>query len=96
MTNLERIALLEDFKLRNWFILDEWEDRELPWPGDDVVEQMHLEVLDFSNFLIVHLKKEEINLQIEAQKYFDKWDVEYFEQDEIEFIIEEVFLTFFE
>jgi hypothetical protein len=84
----ERIALLEEFKTKDWFILDEWEDREQPWPGDDVVEQMKLEVLDFTNFLIIHLKKEGINLQAEAQKYFKDWDTEYFKNEEVEFIVE--------
>ena len=88
MTKAEQIAHLEEFKLKDWFNLTEWEDRDLPWPGDDVVEQMRLEVLDFSNFLIVHLSKENVNIQAEAQKYFTDWDTEYFENDEIEFIVE--------
>ncbi len=88
MTNQERIALLEEYKLKERFILDEWEDREAPWPGDDVVEQMKLEVLDFANFLIFHLKKEEENIQHAAQNYFKEWDTEYFENEEIEFIVE--------
>ncbi len=88
MTNQERIALLEEFKQKERFILDEWEDREVAWPGDDVVEQMKLEVLDFTNFLIIQLKKEDNNLQNAAQNYFKDWDTEYFENEEIEFIVE--------
>ncbi len=84
----ERIAHLEDFKTKDWLILDEWEDRDLTWPGDDVVEQMRLEIQDFANFLIIHLQKEGINLQVETQKYYDNWDTEYFENEEVEFIVE--------
>ncbi|CAN1570003.1 hypothetical protein MCERE19_03142 [Spirosomataceae bacterium] len=84
----ERIAHLEDFKTKDWLILDEWEDRDLTWPGDDVVEQMRLEIQDFTNFLIIHLQKEGINLQVETQKYYDNWDTEYFENEEVEFIVE--------
>jgi hypothetical protein len=79
---------LEDFKTKDWLILDEWEDRDLTWPGDDVVEQMRLEIQDFTNFLIIHLQKEGINLQVETQKYYDNWDTEYFENEEVEFIVE--------
>lgn len=84
----ERIAHLEDFKTKDWLILDEWEDRDLTWPGDDVVEQMRLEIQDFTNFLIIHLQKEGIDLQVETQKYYDNWDTEYFENEEVEFIVE--------
>jgi hypothetical protein len=84
----ERIAHLEDFKTKDWLILDEWEDRDLTWPGDDVVEQMRLEIQDFTNFLIIHLQKEGINLQVETQKYYDNWDTEDFENEEVEFIVE--------
>jgi hypothetical protein len=84
----ERITHLEDFKTKDWLILDEWEDRDLTWPGDDVVEQMRLEIQDFTNFLIIHLQKEGINLQVETQKYYDNWDTEYFENEEVEFIVE--------
>jgi hypothetical protein len=88
ITTEERIAHLEDFKTKDWLILDEWEDRDLKWPGDDVVEQMRLEIQDFTNFLIIHLQKEGINLQTETQKYYDNWDTEYFENEEVEFIVE--------
>ena len=84
----ERIQLLEEFKTKDWLILDEWEDRDLLWPGDDVVEQMRLEIQDFTNFLIIHLKKEGVDLQAETQKYYDNWDTEYFENEEVEFIVE--------
>ena len=49
---------------------------------------MKLEVLDFANFLIFHLKKEGENIQHAAQNYFKEWDTEYFENEEIEFIVE--------
>lgn len=88
ITTEERIVHLEDFKTKDWLILDEWEDRDLTWPGDDVVEQMQLEIQDFTNFLIIHLKKDGINLQAETQKYYDNWDTEYFENEEVEFIVE--------
>ena len=88
MTNQERITYLIDFKTKEWFILDEWEDRDLPWPGDDVVEQMYLEVQDFTNFLILNLEKDTTDLQTETQKYFDEWDTEYFENEEVEFVVE--------
>ena len=88
MTNQERITYLREFKTKEWFILDEWEDRNLPWPGDDVVEQMYLEVQDFTNFLILNLEKETTDLQTETQKYFDDWDTEYFENEEVEFVVE--------
>ena len=93
ITTEERIAHLEDFKTKDWLILDEWEDRDLIWPGDDVVEQMRLEILDFSNFLIFHLKKDGIDLQSETQKYFADWDTEYFKNEEVEFIVEIEFIA---
>lgn len=88
LTIIDRIALLEEFKSKNWFVLDAWEDREMPWPGEDVVEQMQLEILDFTNFLIVHLQKENINISVETQKFYDNWDTDYFENEEVEFIVE--------
>lgn len=88
ITTEERITHLEDFKTKDWLILDEWEDRDLNWPGDDVVEQMRLEIQDFTNFLIIHLKKEGVNLQAATQKYYDDWDTDYFENEEVAFIVE--------
>jgi hypothetical protein len=91
METQERIRLLEDFKTKEWFILDEWEDRELDWPGDEVVEQMRLEVLDFTNFLISRLRQNSLHLQKEAQQYFTDWEIDYFEQEEVEFIVDTEF-----
>jgi hypothetical protein len=88
LTILEKIAILEDFKTKDWFILDAWEDRDMAWPGNEVVEQMRLELLDFTNFLIVHLQKENQDISSETQKYYDNWETDYFESEEIEFIVE--------
>ena len=49
MSNQERIELLEAYKLKERFILDDWEDRELEMPIPEIVQLMRLEVLKFAN-----------------------------------------------
>ncbi|MCP9770579.1 hypothetical protein EGI22_21945 [Lacihabitans sp. LS3-19] len=88
MTKLERLTLLEEFKTKDWFILDEWEDRELTYPGEDVVKEMKEEVLYFTNFLMVHLDKNTPDLKDQTEQFFKDWNNEDFDQDQSEFIIE--------
>jgi hypothetical protein len=52
LSNKEKIELLEEFKKKTWFSKDAFKDRDMDWPGDHVVEEMRLDVLDFTNFLI--------------------------------------------
>lgn len=88
MDFLEKIKLLEELKIKNFFNLDAFEDREYTYPGKEVVNQMQLEILDFTNFLIIQLKNQENNLKEKIRGYFQDWDTEYFDQEEIEFIME--------
>ena len=88
MSNQERIEQLEAYKLKERFILDDWEDRELVPSSSSTVEQMHKEVERFADFLISQLTVEVSNLQTQVQLYFNAWDNEYFSQDETEYIVE--------
>ncbi len=88
MSNEEKIAQLEAYKLKERFILDDWEDRELPVPSEIIVALMRKEVLKFADFLISQLAVDVSNLQTQVQLYFNAWDNEYFDQDQTEFIVE--------
>jgi hypothetical protein len=88
MSKEERIEQLEAYKLKERFILDDWEDREVEMPIPEIVELMRLEVLKFANFLIAQLKADVSNLQTQAQLYFNAWDNEFYDQDQTEFIVE--------
>lgn len=88
MSNQERIEQLEAYKLKERFILDDWEDREVEMPIPEIVELMRLEVIKFTNFLISQLKANVSNLQTQTQLYFNAWDNELYDQDQTEFIVE--------
>lgn len=88
MSKEERIEQLEAYKLKERFILDDWEDREVEMPIPEIVELMRLEVLKFANFLIAQLKADVSNLQTQTQLYFNAWDNEFYDQDQTEFIVE--------
>ena len=88
MSNQERIEQLEVYKLKERFILDDWEDRELVPSSNSTVERMHKEVERFTDFLINQLTANVSNLQTQVQLYFNGWDNEYFSQDETEYIVE--------
>ncbi|WP_394995068.1 hypothetical protein [Emticicia sp.] len=88
MLNQEKIEQLEAYKLKERFILDDWEDRELVPSSSSTVERMHKEVERFTDFLIRQLVANVSNLQTQVQLYFNEWDNEYFSQDETEYIVE--------
>jgi hypothetical protein len=88
MTKLERLTKLEEFKNKEWFILDEWEDRELEYPGDETVKAMNEEVWYFTNFLMVQIDKNATDLTEQTEQFFQDWNNEDFNQDETEFMIE--------
>lgn len=88
MSNQERIEQLEAYKLKERFILDDWEDRELDEPSEEIIEMMRAEVLRFTDFLISHLVRNTSNFQTQVQLYFNAWDNEYFDHDQTEFIVE--------
>lgn len=88
MSNQERIEQLEAYKLKERFILDDWEDREIEMPIPEIVQLMRLEVLKFADFLISQLKANVSNLQTQTQLYFNAWDNEFYDQDQTEFIVE--------
>ena len=88
MSNQEKIEHLEVYKLKERFILDDWEDRELVPSSSSTVERMHKEVERFADFLIRQLAANVSNIQTQVQLYFNEWDNEYFSQDETEYIVE--------
>ncbi len=88
MTNQAKIEQLKAYKLKERFILDDWEDREINSPSAEIIELMRQEVLRFADFLIAQLTAEVSNLQTQAQLYFNAWDNEFFDQDQTEFIVE--------
>ena len=88
MSNQERIEQLETYKLKERFILDDWEDREIESPSDEIVALMRAEVLKFTDFLIAQLAKNVSNFQTQVQLYFNAWDNEDFSHDQTEFIVE--------
>jgi hypothetical protein len=88
MPNEEKIAQLEAYKLKERFILDDWEDREIESPSEEIVEKMRAEVLKFTDFLITQLTKDVSNFQTQVQLYFNAWDNEDFDHDQTEFIVE--------
>ncbi|GGD62173.1 hypothetical protein GCM10011514_27850 [Emticicia aquatilis] len=88
MSKEERIEQLEAYKLKERFILDDWEDREIEMPIPEIVQLMRLEVIKFANFLIAQLKADVSNLQTQTQLYFNAWDNEFYDQDQTEFIVE--------
>jgi valyl-tRNA synthetase len=91
MQNQEKIELLEAYKLKEKFILDDWEDREVDYPSESVLALMNKEVIRFTNYLIFRLKKNTEKLQSEVQEFYDNWDNEDFTNDQTEFIVETQF-----
>jgi hypothetical protein len=88
MSNQERIEQLEAYKLKERFILDDWEDREIESPSEEIIELMRKEVLKFADFLISQLIIDVSNFQTQTQLYFNAWDNEDFTHDQTEFIVE--------
>ncbi len=88
MSNQDRIEQLEAYKLKERFILDDWEDREIESPSEEILELMRKEVLKFADFLISQLRIDVSNFQTQTQLYFNAWDNEFFDQDQTEFIVE--------
>lgn len=88
MTKLERLTLLEEFKTKDWFSLDEWEDKQLSFPGEEVVLEMKEEVLYFTNFLMILIDKDTPDLKPQTEQFFKDWNNEDINQDHSEFIIE--------
>jgi hypothetical protein len=88
MPHQERIAQLEAYKLKDRFIIDDWEDREAVPTSWASITQMRVEVLRFADFLIQQLQADVPDLQQQVQQFFNDWDNEDFTQDETEFIVE--------
>jgi hypothetical protein len=88
MPHQERIAQLETYKLKDRFIIDDWEDREAVPTSWATITQMRVEVLRFADFLIQQLQANVPDLQQQVQQFFNDWDNEDFTQDETEFIVE--------
>jgi hypothetical protein len=88
MPHQDRIAQLEAYKLKDRFVLDDWEDREVEEPSKAVIAQMRQEVLRFADFLIQQLQANVPDLQAKVEGFFSDWDNENFTQDQTEFIVE--------
>lgn len=88
MPNQDLIAQLEEFKQKERFILDHWEDREVEPSDETVIEQMRNEVLQFADFLISLLLSNAKDLHAQVEMYFKEWNNENFNHDETEFIVE--------
>lgn len=88
MPNQHLIAQLEEYKRKERFILDHWEDREVEPSGERVIEQMRTEVLRFTDFLISRVSSNATDLHEQVEMYFKEWDNENFNHDETEFIVE--------
>jgi hypothetical protein len=88
MPNQDRIAQLEAYKLKDRFIIDDWEDREAVPTSRATITHMRQEVLRFADFLIQQLQANVPDLQQQVQQFFNDWDNEDFTQDETEFIVE--------
>ena len=84
---------LNALKAKDYFPLDEWEERGLNRSNDEIIHQMNNEVKDFINFLIplyeANLAEQQIINKI--QIYFDNWDRKEFDTEEMEFIFDEFF-----
>ncbi|PWK26901.1 hypothetical protein LV89_02107 [Arcicella aurantiaca] len=88
MTNQERIAQLEAYKLKEKFLIEDFEDYEEVPPPTEAVIRMRKEVDRFTDFLIKRLVKDVDNIQEQTQQFFKDWDNEEFTQEETEFIVE--------
>lgn len=86
--NQEKITQLEEYKLKDRFILADWEDREVEPSSEEAIARMKKEVERFTDFLIFCFHKNIENLQNEVQIFFTDWDNEEFTQEETEFIVE--------
>jgi hypothetical protein len=88
MPNQEKIALLEAYKCKDRFILDDWEDRAVESSTQATIDRMKKEVNRFTDFLIDKLNTNADNLQAQVQTFFTDWDNEEFTQEETEFIVD--------
>lgn len=88
MLHRDLIAQLEEYKRKERFMLDDWEDREVEPSDESVIEQMRQEVVRFVDFLIDRLAANTANLHGQVETYFKEWDNENFNHDETEFIVE--------
>lgn len=87
LTEEDKIKYIEEFKLKEIFTIDDWEDQELDMPEDSVVLKMKAEVHKVCDFLILQIQKQVSNLQTQVQLYYNAWDTEDFENDHIEFMV---------
>ncbi|AEI51993.1 hypothetical protein [Runella slithyformis] len=88
MPNQTLIAQLEEYKRKERFMLDHWEDREVEPSHEFVIEQMRREVIRFTDFLIDRLAANASDLHEQVERYFKEWDNDNFNYDETEFIVE--------
>ena len=86
-----KLELFQAFLEKDWFKLDVWEDQNIDWPGDAVIRRMENEVHTFMAFIMEKVQKNSINLFDDIQEYFNAWDTEEFENEQVELIVEALY-----
>ena len=86
-----KLELFQAFLEKDWFKLDVWEDQNVDWPGDAVIRKMENEVRTFMTFIIDRVQQNSSNLFDEIQEYFNEWDTEEFENEQVELIVEALY-----
>lgn len=86
-----KLELFEVFLQKDWFKLDVWEDQEVDWPGDAVIQRMENEVRTFMAYIIERVEQDSLTLFDDVQGYFNEWDTEDFENEQVELIVEALY-----
>ncbi|CAN5241327.1 hypothetical protein BH10ACI1_BH10ACI1_05540 [soil metagenome] len=87
------IEILNKLKNRDFFPEEEWGERGLIPSEEEIIEKMKLEIKNFIDFLIRLYQSQPTQQKIiqEIQRYFDEWDRNDFDTEEMEFIFDEFF-----
>ncbi|MFN3588933.1 MAG: hypothetical protein ACK4UP_06090 [Spirosomataceae bacterium] len=86
-----KLELFQAFLEKDWFKLDVWEDQNIDWPGDAVIHRMEKEVRTFMAFIIDRVEQNSTSLFDDIQEYFNVWDTEEFENEQVELIVEALY-----
>jgi len=87
------VETLNKLKDKHFFPVEEWDERGLIPSEESSIEEMRLAVRNFVDFLVgLHQTHPTNQFAIqEIQKYFDEWERDGFDTEEMEFIFDEFF-----
>lgn len=82
------IKQLQQFKLKDKFPIEDWDNRGLIPSPVDVRDKMNQEINKFIDFVVNRLKNDSVSMTDEIQTYLDEWDSYDFDTEETEYVVD--------